>query len=196
MVLTVNKPDVRRFIAWIESADWSPCDSREKLFIFGAAFTVVSCLFSAWRFYKDYKFKNNLKRALHYILDENSQFRYGIFSNKRNLFSLSVITSSNCKEVRTDLADLRSYTDTKFDYYIRHVMHTAHDTVFYKNYMLIMWILLIRSIMTTMINWKEQNLWCTPNVELLYLVYTYKPAIEFQNLYYMLIYYLTYCMVL
>ncbi len=25
MVLTVNKPDVRRFIAWIESADWNPC---------------------------------------------------------------------------------------------------------------------------------------------------------------------------
>ncbi len=25
MLLTVNKPDVRRFIAWIESADWNPC---------------------------------------------------------------------------------------------------------------------------------------------------------------------------
>ncbi len=25
MVLTVNKPDVRRFIAWIEWADWNPC---------------------------------------------------------------------------------------------------------------------------------------------------------------------------
>ncbi len=25
LVLTVNKPDVRRFIAWIESADWNPC---------------------------------------------------------------------------------------------------------------------------------------------------------------------------
>ncbi len=25
MVLTVNKPDVRRFIAWIESADCNPC---------------------------------------------------------------------------------------------------------------------------------------------------------------------------
>ncbi len=25
MVLTVNKPDVRRFNAWIESADWNPC---------------------------------------------------------------------------------------------------------------------------------------------------------------------------
>ncbi len=24
MVLTVNKPDVRRFITWIESADWNP----------------------------------------------------------------------------------------------------------------------------------------------------------------------------
>ncbi len=25
MVLTVNKPDMWRFIAWIESADWNPC---------------------------------------------------------------------------------------------------------------------------------------------------------------------------
>ncbi len=25
MVLTVNKPYVRRFITWIESADWNPC---------------------------------------------------------------------------------------------------------------------------------------------------------------------------
>ncbi len=25
MALTVNKPCVRRFIAWIESADWNPC---------------------------------------------------------------------------------------------------------------------------------------------------------------------------
>ncbi len=27
MVVTVNKPDVRRFIAWIESADWNPWTS-------------------------------------------------------------------------------------------------------------------------------------------------------------------------
>ncbi len=27
MVLTVNKPDIRRFIAWIESADWNPWDT-------------------------------------------------------------------------------------------------------------------------------------------------------------------------
>ncbi len=28
MVLTVNKPHVRRFIAWIESADWTPWPSK------------------------------------------------------------------------------------------------------------------------------------------------------------------------
>ncbi len=27
MILTVNKADVRRFIAWIESADYNPCCS-------------------------------------------------------------------------------------------------------------------------------------------------------------------------
>ncbi len=36
MVLTVNKPNVRRFIAWIESADWNPC-------IVGAGFGCYLC---------------------------------------------------------------------------------------------------------------------------------------------------------
>ncbi len=31
MVLTVNKPDVRRFIAWIESAYWNPCTTAYML---------------------------------------------------------------------------------------------------------------------------------------------------------------------
>ncbi len=29
MVLNVNKPDVKRFIAWMESADWNPCTTTK-----------------------------------------------------------------------------------------------------------------------------------------------------------------------
>ncbi len=43
--------------------------AREKRWIFWAAFTVVSGLVSAYRFYKDYTFKKNVRRTLHYILD-------------------------------------------------------------------------------------------------------------------------------
>ncbi len=42
----------------------------EKHWIFGAAFTVVSGLVSACRFYKSYTFKKNVKRTLHYIFDD------------------------------------------------------------------------------------------------------------------------------
>ncbi len=38
MVLTINKPDVRRFIAWIESADWNPCISNQH----GISYTDIS----------------------------------------------------------------------------------------------------------------------------------------------------------
>ncbi len=31
MILNVNKPGVRRLIAWIESADWNPCVSPEQI---------------------------------------------------------------------------------------------------------------------------------------------------------------------
>ncbi len=43
--------------------------TREKRWIFRAAFTVVSGLVSAYRFYKSYTFKKNVKRTLCYILD-------------------------------------------------------------------------------------------------------------------------------
>ncbi len=46
----------------------------EKRWILGAAFTVVSRLLTAYRFYKDYVFKNNVKHTLHYILDNQNHF--------------------------------------------------------------------------------------------------------------------------
>ncbi len=43
--------------------------TSEKCWIFVAAFTVVSELVSAYRFYKSYSFKKNVKCTPHYILD-------------------------------------------------------------------------------------------------------------------------------
>ncbi len=47
--------------------------------------SVVSGLFSAWKFYKDRRFKQNLHRILHFIINEQKAFRRGILTNKGNL---------------------------------------------------------------------------------------------------------------
>ncbi len=60
--------------------------TREKRWIFWAAFRVVSRLVSAYRFYKSYTFKKNVKRTLQYILDsQKTHFHQDILSIKRNL---------------------------------------------------------------------------------------------------------------
>ncbi len=94
-----------------------------------AALTVVSGLVSTYRFYKSYTFNKNVKRTLHYILQD-------ILSNKRNLLSLAEITSSNFKDLHSDLNKLGYDNDIKFDTYLTKLMHTTADSVFYKNYVL------------------------------------------------------------
>ncbi len=107
-----------------------------KHWIFGAAFTVVSVLVSAYRFYKSYTFKKNVKCTLHYILGKQQHFRQNILSNKRNLLSLAEVISSNFNDAHADLSQLKSDTDSKFDAYLINVMHTTADAIFNKNYVL------------------------------------------------------------
>ncbi len=102
----------------------------EKGWIFRTAFTVVSGLVSAYRFYKDYVFKKNVKRTLHYILDCQNHFRQNILSNKPNLLSLAEITSTNFKDVHADISELKSDTNNKFDTYLTKLMHTSVDSIY------------------------------------------------------------------
>ncbi len=83
---------------------------------------------------QSYTFKKNVKRTLHYILD-GQHFPQKILSNKRNLLSLAEITSSNFKDIRSNLNNLKSDNNIKFDTYLTKLMHIA-DSVFYKNYVL------------------------------------------------------------
>ncbi len=76
--------------------------TKEKRWIFGAAFTVVSGIVSTYPFYKSYTFKKNVKRTIHYILDGQKHFCQNIFSVKRNLLSLAEITSSNFNDLHSD----------------------------------------------------------------------------------------------
>ncbi len=80
---------------------------REKLLIFGSAFTIVSSLVTAYRIYKSYTFGKNVQCTLSYILSNQRHYQQNILSNKKYLLSLAEITSSNFKDVRTDIANLR-----------------------------------------------------------------------------------------
>ncbi len=72
---------------------------REKHWIFGAAFTIVSGLVTAYRIYKSYTFRKNVQRTLSYILSNQRHYQQNILSNKKYLLSLAEITSSNFKDV-------------------------------------------------------------------------------------------------
>ncbi len=109
---------------------------REKHWIFGAAFIVVSGLVTAYRIYKSYTFRKNVQRTLSYILSNQRHFQQNILPNKRYLLCLAEITSSNFKDVRSDIANLKKETNNKFDRYLHRLMHTSADSIFYKNYIL------------------------------------------------------------
>ncbi len=110
--------------------------THEKSWISTAAFTFFSGLVSAYRFYKDYVFKKNMKQTLHYILDNQNHFSQNILTNKCNLLSFAEITSGNFKDVREDISDSKSDTDNKFDTYLTQLMHSSANSIFYKNYVL------------------------------------------------------------
>ncbi len=97
---------------------------------------VVSGLVSAYRFYKDYVFKKNIKHTLDYILNKQNHFSQNILTNKRNLLSLAEITSSNFKDVCVDISELKSDTNKKIETYLTQLMHTSAHSIFYKNYVL------------------------------------------------------------
>ncbi len=110
--------------------------NREKCWICGAAFTVVSGLVTAYRIYKSYTFSKNVQCTLSYILSNERHFQQNILSNKRYLLSLAEITSSNFKDVRSNIAYLKKETNNKFDRYLHRLMHTSADSIFNKNYIL------------------------------------------------------------
>ncbi len=110
--------------------------SRQKTgLIFGVAMSVVSGLFSAWKLYKDRRFKQNLHRTLKYIINEQKALRTGILTNKGNLLSLAEITSANFKDIKDDFHNLQGNTSRKFDQYLISVLHSYVDTVLYRNYL-------------------------------------------------------------
>ncbi len=58
----------------------------------------------AYKIYKSYTFRRNLQRTLHYILSKHDHFHQDILNKKCNLLALAEITSSNFKDVRSDIA--------------------------------------------------------------------------------------------
>ncbi len=69
-ILTETNAYIPRFITWSDIFT-----DREKSSIIVGLLTLGLGLFSAWRFYKVWTFKRNVKRNLHYILNEGELFR-------------------------------------------------------------------------------------------------------------------------
>jgi len=111
-------------------------DYREKRALLSALLTIGGGLFSAWKFYKDYTFKRNLRRTLHHILKDNKNFKFGIMTNRRNLVSLADITASNFKDLRKKFVDLRNITWNNFNQHTTDLINTQSDSIFYRNYLL------------------------------------------------------------
>ncbi len=65
---------------------------------------ILSGLVTAYRIYKCYTFRKNVQRTLSYILSNQRHYQQNILPNKKYLLSLAEITSSNFKDVRTDIA--------------------------------------------------------------------------------------------
>ncbi len=96
----------------------------------------MSGLVTAYRIYKSYTFRKNAQHTLSFILSNQRHYQQNILSNKKYLLSLAEITSSNFKDVRKDIANLKTDTNNNFDGYLHKLMHTTADTIFYKNYIL------------------------------------------------------------
>ncbi len=73
---------------------------------------------------------------LHYILENQRNFQKNILSNQKYLLSLAEITFSNFKDICSDIFQLKSDTNNKFDAYLHKPMDTTADSIFYKNYVL------------------------------------------------------------
>ncbi len=97
---------------------------------------VVSDLVTAYRIYKSYTFRKNLQHTLSYILCNQRHFQQNILCNKRYLLSLAEITSSNFKDVCSDITNLKKETNNKIVRYLHRLMHTSTDSILYKNYIL------------------------------------------------------------
>jgi hypothetical protein len=107
---------------------------RQKRLVVAAAFTIASGIFSAWRFYKDYQFKKNLRRTIHYIMDKQNEFKQGILTNHRNLLSLADITAINFRKVCADFTILRKYVQNKFASYGDTILQIHAQSMYHKRF--------------------------------------------------------------
>ena len=125
--------DVNAYIPTF-TTDTTLTRDRQKRFILASMFTVASGIFSAWRFYKDYQFKKNLRRTLHVILASQNVFKHGIMVNHRNLLSLADITSINFHKVQSDYIKLRHFLHKKFAVYNINLLKMRSESVNYFEY--------------------------------------------------------------
>ncbi len=111
-ILTETNAYIPRFITKSDKFT-----DREKRYIIAGLLTLGSGLFSAWRLYKDWTFKRNLKRTLHYILNEGESFRRGILTNICSLLALAGIKHSNVHKMHQKFIGLANKVSIHFHHF-------------------------------------------------------------------------------
>ena len=127
---------------------------RSKRIAITTLLGAASGLFTAWRIYKDYQFKQNLRRTLRHLVSNDHKFRDGIINNHRNLVSLAEITHSSFRKAFGKIDSLKRYMDMRFHkqsvinlkfandidflrryqtYYLSTVMKFSHDMAVYRS---------------------------------------------------------------
>ncbi len=115
---------------------------QEKRAIFSTLLTLLSTSFSVWKFYRDYRYKQHLKKTLRYILQDNHQYKKGIATSQSGLITLAEVTGSTFRKQESELKSLQShmrhhfkllYEQSLFRY--RYQISTRHFLYHYVNYM-------------------------------------------------------------
>ncbi len=124
-ILTEINAYIPRFVIRTDTPD-----RYERSLIFCVTMGIISWLFSAWKFYKDRRLKQNLHRTLKYIINAQKEFKTAILNNKGNLLSLA-----DFKDLKDDFHKLEGITSKKFDQYVTFILYSYADAGFYRNYL-------------------------------------------------------------
>ncbi len=109
----------------------------KKHWTFGAAFTIVSGLVTAYSLYKSYNLRKNVQHTFSYILSIQRHYEQHILSNKTIYYHwLRLLQVISKMYVQTLIENLKKDSNNKFHRYLHKLMCTTADTIFYKNYIL------------------------------------------------------------
>ena len=115
-------------------ADQPP--GRDKRAILSGLFTVASAAFSAYKFWRDYRHQQYMRRVMPYIIRRQNLHHKGILANKAGLVTLTQMTSEAFKKTTSALNDLRATVVQNFQVHSAAIYYNAQLSITLKDRML------------------------------------------------------------